>query len=314
MCCSATTAASTSSTATEGGEDVRIRSTKPEFWRSDRIASVSWEARLVLKGLETYVDDNGVGKDDLELIVGDLFPRDLVREPSRTLARVSEAVTELSQAGLLHRYESDGLKLIYVSFWEQTQRVDKPQAGRFRRPDGTMNYRDSEIREAVAKSREDSRSLAPVTGEQGNRGTEEQRNRGDRTLTRSARGTPRATTTGRGSTATEINKRAQALASGYHERVPLSRFPAIMGVAKTALKAGYDDAAIEAALRRMAADNRAVTTDALRYELDGYPVSRLRRGPTQDEKIAEFTRANLPRDNSDVVDGEVVGQGELGWG
>jgi len=153
---------------------MRIRSTKPEFWRSKRIAAVSWDARLVLKGLESYVDDNGVGKDDIELIVGDLFSRDLIREPSRTLARVSEAISHLHQAGLVWRYEDDGTELLYLSFWESIQRVDKPQAGRFRRPDGTLHYRESEIRECVANSREPSRSLAPGTGEQGNRGTGEQ--------------------------------------------------------------------------------------------------------------------------------------------
>lgn len=153
---------------------MRIRGTKPEFWRSERIARVDWDARLVLKGLESYVDDNGVGKDDIALIVGDLFQRDLVREPSRTLARLSEAISALKDAGLLHRYEVDGTKLLYVSFWESVQRVDKPQAGRFPRPDGTLNYKESSIRESVASPREDSRTFAPVTGEQGNRGTEEQ--------------------------------------------------------------------------------------------------------------------------------------------
>jgi hypothetical protein len=153
---------------------VRIRSTKPEFWRSERVASVSWDARLVLKGLESYVDDNGVGKDDLALIVGDLFQRDLVREPSRTLARVSEAISELAGAGLLWRYEANGTRLFYISFWESIQRVDKAQDGRFPRPDGTMNYKESEIRESVANIREPSRALAPGTGEQGNRGTGEQ--------------------------------------------------------------------------------------------------------------------------------------------
>ncbi len=156
---------------------MRIRSTKPEFWRSERIASVTWDARLVLKGLESFVDDNGVGRDDLPLIVGDLFQRDLVREPSRTLARVSEAITELHTAGLVHRYDSDGTALLFLSFWESVQRVDKPQAGRFPRPDGTFNYKDSLIREPDATPRESSRTLAPGTGEQGNRGTEEQGNR-----------------------------------------------------------------------------------------------------------------------------------------
>ena len=153
---------------------MRIRSTKPEFWRSHRIASVSWDARLVLKGLESFVDDNGVGKDDIELIIGDLFQRDLIREPSRTLARVSEAISELHQAGLVWRYDHNGTSLLYVAFWESIQRVDKPQPGRLPRPDGTMNYKDSQIRECVASPREDSRNVAPGTGEQGNRGTEEQ--------------------------------------------------------------------------------------------------------------------------------------------
>ena len=150
---------------------MRIRSTKPEFWRSERIAAVDWDARLVLKGLESYVDDNGVGKDDLALICGDLFMRDLVREPSRTLARVSEAISALYEAGLIHRYAHDGTQLLYLSFWETAQRVDKPQPGRFPRPDGTFNYKDSIIRES-------SRTVANVLElsrlEQGNRGTGEQ--------------------------------------------------------------------------------------------------------------------------------------------
>ena len=153
---------------------MRIRSTKPEFWRSSRIARVDWDARLVIKGLESFVDDNGVGRDDLALIVGDLFQRDLVREPSRTLARVSEGIRELHEAGLLWRYEHDGTELLYVSFWESVQRVDKPQPGRFPRPDGTMNYKDSIIGESFANPREASRGFAPGTGEQGNRGTGEQ--------------------------------------------------------------------------------------------------------------------------------------------
>lgn len=154
---------------------MRIRSTKPEFWRSRRIASVDWDARLVLKGLESYVDDNGVGKDDLALIVGDVFPRDMLANPRDTLARVSEAVSALHQAGLVWRYEVDGRRLLYISNWEEIQRIDKPGKGRLPRPDGTFDFRESTIRESVASPPV---TLAPGTGEQGNRGTGEQRSRG----------------------------------------------------------------------------------------------------------------------------------------
>ena len=151
---------------------MRIRSTKPEFWKSRRIASVDWDARLVLKGLESYVDDNGVGVDDIELIVTDVFPRDMFANPRETVARVSEAIRSLHRAGLVHRYEANGDHLLYISFWEEVQRIDKPGKGRNPRPDGTFDYKESEIRESVASPPE---TLAPGTGEQGNRGTGEQR-------------------------------------------------------------------------------------------------------------------------------------------
>lgn len=150
---------------------MRIRSTKPEFWKSRRIASVDWDARLVLKGLESYVDDNGVGVDDIELIVTDVFPRDMFANPRETVARVSEAIRSLHHAGLVHRYEVNGDRLLYISFWEEVQRIDKPGKGRNPRPDGTFDYKESAIRESVASPPE---TLAPGTEEQGNRGTGEQ--------------------------------------------------------------------------------------------------------------------------------------------
>jgi hypothetical protein len=150
---------------------MRIRSTKPEFWRSERISDLSWDARLVLKGLESYVDDNGAGKDDVALIVGDVFPRDMVATPRETVARVSEAVSELHRAGFIHRYTVDGTRLLFISWWDSIQRIDKPGKGRFPRPDGTMNYRESEIRDSVASAPE---TVVPGTGEQRNRGTEEE--------------------------------------------------------------------------------------------------------------------------------------------
>lgn len=159
---------------------MRIRSTKPEFWRSKTIASLPWDVRLVLKGLESYVDDNGVGKDDIELIAADVFSRDLSRNAPETLTRLSEARNMLAEAGLIALYVAEGEQLIYIDRWKDLQRIDKPARGRFPRPDGTFEYseavnRDSyrSIRDILANTPE---GVAPVTGEQGNRGTEEQGN------------------------------------------------------------------------------------------------------------------------------------------
>lgn len=156
---------------------MRIRSTKPEFWRSKTIARLDWDVRLVLKGLESFVDDNGVGKDDIALIAADVFPRDLSRDPRETLARLTEAISTLANEGLIVRYTVDGEDLLYVDKWADIQRVDKPNKGRFPRPDGTLEYSEPVDRDSYRKPRETlanpPETLAPVTGEQGNRGTGE---------------------------------------------------------------------------------------------------------------------------------------------
>ncbi|HET6870820.1 MAG TPA: hypothetical protein VFH80_33220, partial [Solirubrobacteraceae bacterium] len=120
--------------------------------------------------------DNGVGKDDLALIAADVFPRDLSANPRDTLARLSEAISTLSEHGLIVRYEYDGEDLVYIDRWKQQQRIDKPARGRFRRPDGTLEYIEDVDRESYGSPRETVASppevLAPGTGEQGNRGAD----------------------------------------------------------------------------------------------------------------------------------------------
>jgi len=158
---------------------VRIRSTKPEFWRSNTIAELSWEDRFVLKGIEAYVDDNGVGKDDIELIATEVFPRDTFRNPRDTLARLSASISRIHAAGLIARYVANEEKLVYVDKWADIQRIDRPGKGRFPRPDGTMEYSQPVNRESYKSPRDTLASprdtLATGTGEQGNRGTGEQR-------------------------------------------------------------------------------------------------------------------------------------------
>lgn len=68
-----------------------------------------------------------------------------------------------------------------------------------------------------------------------------------------------------------LNKAGQKLARVYVERVPMSKFPAVFAIVKKALNANYGEADIEAALLRLVDQNRTVTVDALRIELDGPP-------------------------------------------
>ncbi|SIN72652.1 hypothetical protein [Agromyces cerinus] len=153
----------------DGGELVRIRSIKPEFWRSSDISSLAIEDRLLFVGLWSYVDDNGVGRDKLSAIAADLFADDLERDAPETFARVSRGLARLSEAVRIVRYTVAGDDFLRIVNWSKHQRIDKPGKARYPSDDAD----DAVIRESVANIRE---GVAPGTGEQRNRGTGEKKN------------------------------------------------------------------------------------------------------------------------------------------
>lgn len=157
---------------------MRIRSIKPEFWRSEDVKRLPREIRLLFVGLWSYVDDNGVGVDDYRRIAADLGPleddpvefREYVRDG---LARLSRRSPEGFGPPLVARYEVDGKRYIFITGWEH-QRVDKPAKSRYPLPPEGWTSEDPDPPEDVAKPSGESReSVAPGTGEQGNRGTGE---------------------------------------------------------------------------------------------------------------------------------------------
>ena len=151
---------------------MRIRSIKPEFWRSDDIAALSISARLLFIGLWSYVDDNGVGSDKLPSIVADLFANDLVADTAETLRRVNADLTQIQNAGLVTRYEVNGKPLLHITNWEKHQLVRNPSKGNcYPLPSGETVPNGEALRSVYADS---TQSLRTGTGEQGNRGTEEQ--------------------------------------------------------------------------------------------------------------------------------------------
>ena len=150
---------------------MRIRSIKPEFWRSEDIADLTVEDRLLFIGLWSYVDDNGVGIDRLADVCADLFALDLERDPPETFARVSRGLQNLSEAGRIVRYTVEGKSYLHITNWSKHQRIDKPNKARYPHPDAE----NATIREEVATpSRRPRETPAPGTEEQGNRGTGEQ--------------------------------------------------------------------------------------------------------------------------------------------
>src|SRR5690606_11380559 len=143
---------------------MRIRSIKPEFWRSDDIDVLDWHHRLIFIGLWSYVDDNGVGLDKLASICADLFAGDMERDPNETLNRVSTALDEFHRRGLIERYSVNGKAYLYVTGWPKHQRVTNPNKPRFPLPTS-----DNAVpREILVRPSIDPReTLSTGAGEQG---------------------------------------------------------------------------------------------------------------------------------------------------
>lgn len=140
---------------------MRIRTTKPEFWTSDDVAAHDWETRLLFIGLWSYVDDNGVGRDNEKLIVADLFP--LEEDPRDTIAKVSRGLQNLFSSGQISRYTVDGRSYLHVTNWHH-QKIDRPAKPRYPLPTCANAI-------LATSSRESRDGLDAVPGDQGIRGS-----------------------------------------------------------------------------------------------------------------------------------------------
>jgi hypothetical protein len=135
---------------------VRIRSIKPEFWRSDDICKLDWATRLLYIGLWSYVDDNGVGRDSDKLIAADLFPQE--EDYLGTLASVRRGLASLADGRQIVRYEVSDRPYFHIVRWSDHQKIDRPT----RSPNPLPTSGDASPREVLA---EDSPSLRVVVAD-----------------------------------------------------------------------------------------------------------------------------------------------------
>jgi hypothetical protein len=136
---------------------MRMRVVQPTFWDDEGISQLSWDARLALIAMWSYVQDNGVGKDNVGSIIGQLFSNDAEKDYKATRLRVSGALDELCIEGLLIRFEHEGIKYLEVANWSTWQKPDRPSKARF----PTYASTKADTREKVACMSRDSReSLA----------------------------------------------------------------------------------------------------------------------------------------------------------
>ena len=110
----------------------RIRSIKPEFFKSLTLRKLDKLTRLAFIGLWTYVDDNGVGIDEERLITAELWP--LEDNPIEELEGVKSDMIDLARFGLIQRYSVGGRRLFFITNWDEHQKISHPAKPRHFRP------------------------------------------------------------------------------------------------------------------------------------------------------------------------------------
>lgn len=100
----------------------RIRTIKPDAFKSESLSSVSRGARWTFAGLWTYCDDAGIGRADPRLIKAELYPLD----DSTTAAVIDEDMNELIDAGCLHTFMSGGKVYIHIPGTKVHQKINRP--------------------------------------------------------------------------------------------------------------------------------------------------------------------------------------------
>lgn len=106
---------------------MRIRTIKPEFWQSETVASLPYEARLLFIGLWNLADDYGRFRAHPAIVRGQLFPFD-------ENADVVAWLGLLARAGLVQLYEADGHRFGFLPGFAEHQKIDKRAATRIPDP------------------------------------------------------------------------------------------------------------------------------------------------------------------------------------
>lgn len=97
----------------------RIRSIKPEFWTSEQIMDCSPLARLLFIGMWNFADDYGRLPVAVRTLKAQIMPGDSIETDE-----VRELIGELSAAGLIFIYSSNGREYLEITGWEKHQKID----------------------------------------------------------------------------------------------------------------------------------------------------------------------------------------------
>ena len=121
----------------------RIRSLKPEFFRSRSLAKCSREARLTFQGLWCEADDNGVGVADARILKGAIWPLD----DDITHAHLDAHLEELMRTAHIFLYFAHGERYFQVRNWDAHQSASMRRGkGKYPLPPADMDLHAEECK------------------------------------------------------------------------------------------------------------------------------------------------------------------------
>ncbi|MDK8637515.1 hypothetical protein QP866_06700 [Corynebacterium imitans] len=104
----------------------RIRTVKPEFWRSPDIMSLSPFAKLLYIGLFNFSDDDGRGLFDVTSIAADVLLAEYAADPAGVTELIRDAFLAYVSRGMVTVYEVDGRAYYQINAWHDHQRINRP--------------------------------------------------------------------------------------------------------------------------------------------------------------------------------------------
>jgi hypothetical protein len=111
----------------------RKRMIDPNFWRDEKVGSLSYIERLVFIGLWNFADDNGVGRASPSLLKCDILPYDNTETPTK----MQNHLNALATAGLIQLYAVDGQNYYFIKNFGKYQKVSNPTPSNLPLPDAS---------------------------------------------------------------------------------------------------------------------------------------------------------------------------------
>ncbi|NKW62332.1 hypothetical protein GS931_21585 [Rhodococcus hoagii] len=255
----------------------RIRTIKPEFFRSPSTAKASFPARILYEAMWCWADDYGIGETNVYGLLGFAF----CDEDQITVSELQSLLKEVANAYDVTFYEVEKRHYFAVPSWTTTRRrsgrrgpesdPSDPRSSLDLRFHGSAETAQQTQGNSVRTQGDSLRG----TGEQGNRGTGE---------------TPSGASELAPTEAPAAAPEQTATANAYERVGKAFNFMAVRGIAKWAIQTRETDPqVVEDALVAIYEMGKPITKQLVGQYLDGHLGRPVRAGASRaDEKVQNY--------------------------